>query len=293
MLYLLMAILSSATIFVLFKSFSKFSVHPFQAIVINYFTAGTLALLAFYPQQGFFALLSVPAIIWILSIGVLFFLNFLLIEFSTKHIGMATTSIACKISVVIPIIFSIIYDKELVTLTKLIGIVGAVISIVLLSKRKKEQENQQYSRWLLYLLPLILFMGLGITDSMVKYVQQTEASSIDSGLLTALLFSASFFSSLLWGLYKNGLFNKMKHKATLLGGFALGLANFGSIYFLIQSLKFSGLDNSIVFGIINLGIILLSVLVGFIIFKENLLKINWLGVAVAFVSLVLLMWMNG
>ncbi|MCX7862596.1 MAG: hypothetical protein N2449_06340 [Bacteroidales bacterium] len=287
MLYLLMAIFSSTSIFILFKIFEKFSVKPYPAIVLNYFVAGILGFIIFKGYHtDFFYNLSVDWRIWIIVIGLLFFLNFLLIQYSTAFIGMATTSVACKISVVIPIVFSIFYDNEQVGFAKFGGILMALVAILLLTYKKNEQKN--VIRWWQLLLPVILFVGLGSTDTMVKFVQQEHAKQYSASQLTSFFFGFSFLSAFLWGIFKNNFFKSFVHVKTFVLGSSLGVVNFGSIYFLILSLQNVSLDDSLIFGIINLGIILLSVLIGHFIFNEKLLNLNWLGILLALLSFILL-----
>jgi drug/metabolite transporter (DMT)-like permease len=290
MLYIILAILSSTSIFVSFKLFEKFSVKPFQAIVVNYFTAGLLGLLVFKGyESSFLVAWTFDWRLWIIAIGVLFFLNFLLIQYSTKYIGMTTTSVACKISVIIPIVFSLLFDNELINTGKIFGIILAVMAIVLLTIKKEDKKNtSSISRWLLVAMPLILFLGLGITDAMVKYVQQTHVSNYSATHLTSLFFTISFVGAFIWGLFKKHFFSSFRHIYTIVGGVFLGLVNFGSIFFLILSLKYAPFDDSLVFGMVNLGIILLSVLIGFLVFREHLFQINWIGVLMAFISFLLL-----
>lgn len=290
MLYIILAILSSTSIFVSFKIFEKFSVKTFQAIVVNYFTAGLLGLMLFKGYEASFIVSwTFDWRLWVIAIGVLFFLNFLLIQYSTKHIGMTTTSVACKISVIIPIVFSLLFDKEHISIGKILGILFAVMAIVLLAVKKEEKNtSSSISRFLLIAMPPLLFFGLGVTDAMVKYVQQIHASNYSATHLTSIFFTISFASAFIWGLFKKHFFSSFNHLATIIGGVFLGLVNFGSIFFLILSLKYAPFDDSLVFGMVNLGIILLSVLIGFLVFREQLYKINWIGVLMAFVSFLFL-----
>ena len=75
-------------------------------------------------------------------------------------------------------------------------------------------------------------------------------------------------------------------------GILLGGVNFGSIFFLVRALNYissSGrvIDSSVIFGVNNTGIVALSVLVGFWIFKGRLQPINWMGIALSAVALIL------
>jgi EamA domain-containing membrane protein RarD len=68
--------------------------------------------------------------------------------------------------------------------------------------------------------------------------------------------------------------------------------NFGSIFFLVRALNYSsaagkGMDSSVIFGANNISIVALSVLVGLLIFKEKLKFVNWIGVVLSALALLL------
>ncbi len=69
----------------------------------------------------------------------------------------------------------------------------------------------------------------------------------------------------------------------------LGLVNFGSIYFLVQALKVTGMDSSVFFPLNNIGIVVLSTALSVLIFKESLSKVNIAGILLSVVALVVLM----
>ena len=73
----------------------------------------------------------------------------------------------------------------------------------------------------------------------------------------------------------------------IIAGVALGVPNYFSIYFLIQALRGNGLESSTVFTINNVAIVMFSTILGIVIFKEKLIPKNWLGVALAIISIIL------
>ena len=88
------------------------------------------------------------------------------------------------------------------------------------------------------------------------------------------------------------VFQKLKgnfkfESKNLLGGVALGIPNYFSIYFLVQALRANGLESSTIFTLNNVAIVMLSTLLGIILFKEKLLAKNWLGIGLAVISLIL------
>jgi hypothetical protein len=75
-------------------------------------------------------------------------------------------------------------------------------------------------------------------------------------------------------------------------GTLLGAVNFGSIFFMVRTLNYSspegkGFDSSLVFGVNNLGIVTLSVVVGLWVFRERLFPLNWMGIALSGLAILL------
>ena len=109
MIYLLLSILSSSVIFITFKFTERFKTNLIKLITVNYLVASLLGFcFSHYP-------ISIPNIItsrWLLFallIGFSFILMFFLIGYSTRQSGVAVTAIAGKMSMVIPILFSMLY----------------------------------------------------------------------------------------------------------------------------------------------------------------------------------------
>lgn len=73
----------------------------------------------------------------------------------------------------------------------------------------------------------------------------------------------------------------------ILGGIILGIPNYFSIYFLVLALRSEGFESSVVFTLNNVAIVLLSTLLGILLFKERLLPKNWLGILLAIISILL------
>ena len=73
----------------------------------------------------------------------------------------------------------------------------------------------------------------------------------------------------------------------IVGGIALGVPNYFSMYFLIKALQNKNLESATVFTLINIGVILLSTVFGILLFKEKLLKQNYFGIALAIIAVIL------
>nr|WP_320119206.1 DMT family transporter [uncultured Marinifilum sp.] len=284
MLNLLFAILSSAGIFISFKYLEKFKVDILLAIIINYLTA---SLCGYFLSNTKLNLENIIHQEWFtlsLVIGVLFICVFFIIGRSTQKAGISVTTLASKMSFILPMIFSIAYYNEHISIQKLIGFILA-ISAVLLSiyKGKSASVNRKYI-W----LPIVLFFGAGLVDSLVKFAQQEHLSSGGKEMFSTFLFAIAAIAGFIVILIRKEKLSKLIQPKVLIGGCILGLVNFGSLYFLIASLNNSGFDSSVVFSIINIGIVSLSVLIGIGIFKEKLNKINILGIVLAFIAIFIL-----
>ncbi|MBL7918215.1 MAG: EamA/RhaT family transporter, partial [Bacteroidia bacterium] len=74
----------------------------------------------------------------------------------------------------------------------------------------------------------------------------------------------------------------------VLAGFALGIPNYFSIYFIFKALESGVMQSALLFPVLNISNVLLSALVGFTLFKEKLSLINYLGLLLSVVSILLI-----
>lgn len=285
MIYLLLSILSSTVIFITFKVTERFKTNLVNLITINYLAA---AILGFsFNRQSFSisGLFSSDWILYALIIGVSYILMFFLMGYSVRKSGMAVTTIAGKLSMVIPILFSVMYFGEKVNTLKIAGLTLAIAAVLLTSYRPVGKAKNM----VLIALPLAIFVGTGMTDSLVKYAQSYHVSNRISLLFSSVVFLSALISGLLFILLKSKSSSKTITLPELIGGVVLGIANFGSLYFFILTLNNSKLDSSIVFGLNNMCIVLFSILIGWTLFKEKFSNTNFAGVIMAFIAILILM----
>jgi drug/metabolite transporter (DMT)-like permease len=74
----------------------------------------------------------------------------------------------------------------------------------------------------------------------------------------------------------------------LVAGLILGLLNFSNIYFYLRAHQVFPHNPTLVFSAMNIGVISLGTLVGFLFFKEKLSWTNALGIALAIAAIVVL-----
>lgn len=284
MIWLLLSIICSTLIFVIFKYFDKFGVDNLQAIIVNYIVAFTLGM----GLRGFdTSLIDIPEKNWFWSafiLGIIFIWLFRLMALASQKIGVSVVSITVKMSLVIPVIFGVLYYQESFGLMKILGISLALLAVYLTTAKDKSKKTSE-----LYIkLPLILFFGSGIMDTFINYNQVEIVSVEEHGLFTSSIFGmAAVFGSLLLLIQHSKNKIKLKRK-NIWAGIILGIPNYGSIYFLLRSLNHNNMESSIVFPINNVGIVALSVLVGVVLFSEKLNFKNIIGIALALLSIALL-----
>lgn len=290
MIFLLLSILSSTSLFVIFKYVDRYGLRNFDVIIINYIVASILGFSISKYDPSIFPLWSNPWFPYAMTIGILFVIGFVLIGKSSQKVGIAITTVASKMSVIIPITFSLLYDPyDHITNLKLAGILLALMAVFLTVYRKRKIDFDPRNLY----LPIILFLGMGVIDSIIKLAQFKYIDNGISTLFSAVLFSIAAITGILTNLIQGTSFKSLLRPGTLMWGTLLGLGNYGSIWFLILALNHkmpSGvpLDGSVVFGINNIGIVAMSVIIGLIAFREKLTFLNWAGIALSFLAIYIL-----
>jgi len=164
-------------------------------------------------------------------------------------------------------------------------LVLATLAMVLTSYRAIDKAKNIK----LIILPIAIFLGSGITDSIVKYAQTYHVPNSLSLLFPAVVFLTALILGLVFILIKPKSVSKNISISELIGGTILGIANFGSLYFFILALNNSKLDSSIVFGLNNICIVLFSIFIGLVFFKEKFSRVNFAGVFMAVIAILILM----
>jgi uncharacterized membrane protein len=270
-----------------FKLFGKYKVTTLNALIINYFTAFILGLIF----QGNFSTKSILEVAykdWFygsIALGAMFILVFSLMVITTQKGGMSVVSVASKMSVAIPVVFVIVYYNESIGLFKILGIILALISVYLVSVKKHGALTIDMKY---FIFPLMVFLGSGIIESSIKFLENTYVPNDEISLFSAsTFFFAGITGILFFGINKLRVNSSFRSK-DILGGFLLGIPNYFSIYFFILALRIDGLESSSIFIINNVSIVLLSTLLGIIFFKEKIMFKNWIGIAVAVLSIIMI-----
>jgi len=282
-MYLVFSILASTLIFIVFKLFQRFKIDTTQAIVVNYFIACIVGLIAYDSPISISEITNSKWFLGAVFLGVLFISIFIVMAITVQKNGVSVASVASKMSVVIPVIFGIYVYNESTGLQKLIGILLALAAVYLASIKAGSKIN--FKKNLLF--PILLFLGSGVIDTSIKYLETTYVPENGIPIFSATIFGCAALIGVLTLIAKlfKGEF-KFQPKS-LLGGITLGVINYSSIYFLLKALDHETFESSTLFTVNNVGIVMLSTLTGLILFGEKLSAKNWLGIVLAIVSIIL------
>lgn len=282
MINLLLAIVFSSVLYIVFKFFSKFNINTFQAIVFNYIVAFFVGLFLSDEKLDFNTIFNKSWLFGSVILGGLFILVFTILGKTSQENGVSVASVSSKMSMIIPILFGIFFFKESITFEKIIGIVIALIAVYFTSKKESGKIKMKN-----FIFPILLFFGAGIIDTSINYLQHTLLKDNEIALFSATTFLAAFFFGILISVFKTikGSF-KLEGK-NIIGGITLGVPNYFSMYFLIKALHNKNLESATIFTLINIGVILVSTFLGILIFKEKLLKQNYLGIVLAIIAVIL------
>ena len=285
MIFLLLSVLASTLIFVTFKLFERFKINILQAIVANYWVAFSTAIIAYRTSVSIAQLPQFGWFYYALALGALFILVFNLMAITTQQSGLSVVSVATKMSLVIPVLFGLFYYKESIGFLKLFGILLALTAVYLTSIRSKQgiNINRKY-----ILFPVLVFIGSGIIDTSIKFLEETFVAQNDIPLFSAVLFLAAGIVGIFILIIQAIRGNFKFEFKNIIGGICLGIPNYFSIYFLVKTLRSDILESSGIFTVNNVAIVTLSTLAGIILFKEKLSQRNWLGIIFAVIGIFLI-----
>ena len=278
MIYVLLTIVIFNLLIIIFKSFARFKVDNLQGLIVNYVTAGTIGFFLSEKSIDIQYILSAPWLYHAMSIGFLFIVVFNFYAFGTQKVGIAVTTVANKMSLVIPVAAALLlYPEQQLSTEKIIGFVLALVGIYLAStKGGKLSFNIKYL-WLI----ILVFVGQGIADSIFENSRLYLNDGEDMMYFIVLFFIAAI-SGLLILLVKSVSSPPKFELKNIFWGIILGVPNFFSLLFMQKALAVKELGGgSVVFPLVSIGVVVLSSIIGLVLYKEKLTKGNWIGILFA------------
>lgn len=278
MLFLILSIICSVTVGVIFKVARKYTISHTQIVAWNYVFAGTLCYLSFSPDLN---TVESTAPWWLyITIGVLLPSIFLFLAASIKHMGIVKTDAAQRLSLFIPILAAWLLFKEEFNMLKISAFVLAIPALLLILTKNTENTKNKWG------YPAVVLIGFGIIDILFKQIATytslpyTTSLFVILGIAMCIMFTVVAYEVIFKQVTLN--FNNI-----LFGGL-VGIFNFGNILFYLKAHQQFSKNPSTVFAGMNMGVIIIGSLVGVLIFKEKLSKMNFIGLFLALIAIVLI-----
>ena len=275
MLYLILAIFSSAMVSILMRLSEGKIRNNLAMLVMNYVMCGSLAALYAGEQLlGMGAQLRLTAGLGVIN-GIFYLVAFVLLQINVRRNGVVLSSTFMKLGLLVTLAVSVLIYGEKPTIFQSVGFLIAVGAIILINSRG-QKETGSFRIGLLGLL----FCG-GMADAMSKIFEQSPVAEMgDSFLLFTFLTAMVLCAGLM--VRKDRHFGKWE----VLFGLLVGIPNFFSSKFLLRAL--SDIAAVVAYPVYSVGGILVVTLAGVLAFRERLAKRQWIALGLILAALVLL-----
>ncbi len=198
---------------------------------------------------------SLPWEVYVIAgiLGLIFFVAFIVYGKAIKSEGVAGAVTMGRLSLALPVGISIFFWGEKPLLVDILGLV--LIFVILFSWEGRIGK----------LSPVLfsLFFLFGVNDTLMKYFKMRYPGLDNNFFLVVVFLSALAWSWLYVLVKREGVDIRDVGR-----GLLLGVPNFGATIFLLLALE--TVPAYVVFPFINVGVIILSAVLGYVFFKERL-----------------------
>ena len=193
----------------------------------------------------------------------------------------AVCSTVYSLGFIFPTLSGSIFWNEKITLFNMIGILMVIPAIIVSGMKSSESKMETAG----YIIPLIVAMlssgGLGIMQKVQQFSQFPE----QKGVFVLIAFAFSGIVSLLFALFaKNDFQNISSKKYIAASGTGICFATCN----LLNTTLAGRLSCAVFFPLLNIGSILLSLILGLIIYREKLTKKDFVVLGLGVVSILLI-----
>lgn len=279
MTYLILSILCSVAVSVLLKVARRQGVDIRQAIAFNYVVACALTWFLLAPALEPKAGQKFPWVLFAI-LGVILPVLFMIMSRGVEYAGIVRADAAQRLSLFLTVLASFVLFGEALSVNRGLSLALAFAALFcLLCKPANTTPGINVRQGALYLF--LIWLGYGVVDMLFKQIAKT-GTAFSSGL---------FLSFVLAGIIMFGylLVRRTQWNArSALGGSLLGLLNFCNILFYIRAHQTFHENPTLVFTVMNIGVISLGTIVGAVLFREKISRINLLGIALAIIAVLTL-----
>lgn len=277
MLYLLLAIASSALVSIIMRLSDRKVTGNIAMLTVNYLmcflvAAGYAGFGKLFPStEGLPGALAMGGINGALYLG-----GFVLLQINVRRNGVVLSSTFMKLGLLVSIAVSVLFFHEIPDLFQIIGFCLAVAAIMLINYKKEPGGTAGFKLGL-----VLMLMAGGMADAMAKLFEELGNPALEPQFLAyTFLVALILCAALMW---KKG---QRPGKWELLFGLLIGIPNFFSAKFLLGAL--AQIPAVIVYPVYSVATILVVSLVGVLAFRERLNRRQWFAMGLILTALVLL-----
>jgi multidrug transporter EmrE-like cation transporter len=212
--------------------------------------------------------------------GVAYVISYLFLMSTVKSRGLSVSWSVVRLSVIIPVLFSIFYWKEEPSVYQIVGIVSVCLSLPLLSI---QPDNGGNNRIISRISPMIiaLFFTTGGSGLTAKAFNELSPAGQRQMYLLFLFSTTAVVSVSILAVRKC-----LPRISDIPFGVALGVSNLLAGHFLLLSLN--ALPGMLVFPVSGSMGIVLTTLAGVAIWREKLRRLTLLGIIAAAIAVILI-----
>ncbi len=277
MLDLLLAVASSALVSITMRISESKVKNNLAMLAFNYIMCFSLA----WADTGFSPLLPrEPGLGLALGLGavngILFLSGFLLLQSNIRKNGVVLSSTFMKLGLLVSMLVSVVFFREMPGLLQWLGFFLAVAAIVLINYQPGSEKAGSKLGLLLALL------AGGTADSLSKVFEQLGNAQLGAHFLLYTFLTAFFLCA------ARSVLSRQGRPGSWEWGFGLliGIPNFYSAKFLLAALQ--TVPAVIVYPVCSVGTILVVTAAGVLLFRERLAKRQWVALAMILTALALL-----
>lgn len=280
-LYLLLSSVCSLVLIHLLKAGETRNLRMLNALTVNYLAAGIFAFSAggLPPVQPDFSA-SAPLLLFSIVTGALFIANFVVYSKSIHLNGMGVSVAAMRLSLLVPVLVSIMLYQEALSVTKFSGLLLVFVAMALLLPKKKNIRFKNINAaWLL----LIIFLLAGFADASLKVYEEEFSLRMNELGFMGLVFICAFLIGLILSIARKG---PLITREEFFMGALIGIPNLYSSVFLIYALQ--GMDGAVAYPVVNILNVTGGVLLGLWWWSDRVSQWQWMGIGIAIAAIVLL-----
>ncbi|MDO4977076.1 MAG: SMR family transporter [Eubacteriales bacterium] len=277
MIYLGLAILSSAMVSTFMRCSEGYVKNNMGMFFTNYIACAALSLMFMGSQPLFLWGPGIGVALGLgLLTGILYLANFVLLEQNIKKNGVVLSATFMKLGVLIPTLMAIFVFRERPKIMQILGVSLAIISIFIIHFEKEERGAATYK-----LLLIILLICSGFADSTANIYDKLGQSNLKDAYLFYTFAAAALCAFALWIKEKQKIC-----RYDILCGIVIGIPNYLSARFLLLALH--QMKAVIVYPVYSVMTLVVISIVSLLFFKEHLSKKKVIAIGLIMVSLALI-----